>query len=140
MGVLLKEGWRPKRRVIFASWDAEEEGLIGSTEWAEQHGPELARAVAYFNMDVGVSGPNFNASAVPSLKEFLREVTKEVPSPRGPSVYDAWRESQHSAQSRTVNNGFNEQRPGAGSTTDPVRIGDLGLFTGDRQFDEGLEA
>ena len=85
MGVLLKEGWRPKRRVIFASWDAEEEGLIGSTEWAEQHGPELAHAVAYFNMDVGVSGPNFNASAVPSLKEFLREVTKEVPSPRGPS-------------------------------------------------------
>ena len=125
-GALLKEGWKPKRRIVFASWDAEEEGLIGSTEWAEAHAAELAHAVAYFNMDVGVSGPDFNASAVPSLKDFIREVTREVPSPHAASVYDAWLEMQKSKTSRAANNGFNEQRPGAGTSTDPVKIGDLG--------------
>ncbi len=126
LGTLLKEGWKPKRRLIFASWDAEEEGLIGSTEWAEQHAAELSHAVAYFNMDVGVSGPNFDSSAVPSLKEFIREVTREVPSPKGTSVCDVWREDQGSGHARGVNNGFNEKRPGAASSMDPVHIGDLG--------------
>ncbi len=126
IGVLLKEGWRPKRRIIFASWDAEEEGLIGSTEWAEAHDRELAHAAAYFNMDVGVSGPDFNASAVPSLKEFLRVITHETPSPRAASVYDGWLATQKEKSNRSANNGFNEQRPGAGSSTDPVKIGDLG--------------
>ena len=83
VGALLKQGWKPKRSVIFASWDAEEQGLIGSTEWAEEHEAELAHAVAYFNTDVGVAGKDFSASAVPSLKQFVREVTREVPSPQG---------------------------------------------------------
>ncbi len=126
IGVLLKEGWKPKRRITFASWDAEEEGLIGSTEWAEDKAAHLAGAVAYFNMDVGVSGPDFNASAVPSLKEFLRVIAHEVPSPRAASVYDGWLATQKEKSSRSANNGFNEQRPGAGSSTDPVKIGDLG--------------
>ena len=85
LGDLLKQGWKPKRRVVICSWDAEEEGLIGSTEWVEQHDAQLKHAVAYFNTDVGVSGPRFNASAVPSLKQFVREVTFEVPSPKGGS-------------------------------------------------------
>ncbi len=126
VGVLLKEGWKPKRRVVFASWDAEEEGLIGSTEWAEDHEKQLSGAAAYFNMDVGVSGPEFNSSAVPSLKDFVRAVTREVPSPKGGTVYDAWLDSQKNQRGRQANNGFNEQRPGAGTSTDPVRIGDLG--------------
>ena len=83
LGELLKQGWKPERTIVIGSWDAEEEGLMGSTEWAEQHEKILAHAVAYFNTDVGVSGPNFNAAAVPSLKQFVREVTKEVPSPKG---------------------------------------------------------
>ena len=86
VGELLRSGWKPKRTLIFGSWDAEEEGLIGSTEWAEQHEKELANAVSYFNMDVGVSGPNFGASAVPSLKQFIRDATRAVPSPSGASV------------------------------------------------------
>jgi N-acetylated-alpha-linked acidic dipeptidase len=93
VGDLLKRGWRPKRRIVFASWDAEEEGLIGSTEWAEQHSAHLKNAVAYFNTDVGVSGPNFNAAAVPSLKQFVREVTTQVPSPKGGTVYDEWKKA-----------------------------------------------
>lgn len=91
IGVLLHQGWKPKRTIIFASWDAEEEGLIGSTEWAEQYAQPLQKAVAYFNVDVAVAGPNFSADAVPSLKMFLRELTKEVPSPVSGSVYSQWK-------------------------------------------------
>jgi N-acetylated-alpha-linked acidic dipeptidase len=91
IGALLHQGWRPKRTIVFCSWDAEEEGLIGSTEWVEQQGRTLDHAVAYFNVDVAVSGPDFQASAVPSLKDFVRNVARSVPSPLGGSVYRIWR-------------------------------------------------
>jgi N-acetylated-alpha-linked acidic dipeptidase len=100
LGVLLHQGWRPRRTIVVASWDAEEEGLVGSTEWAEQHAAELAHAVAYFNTDVAVSGPDFQASAVPSLRQFVREIAREVPSPGGPvgaTVYSRWRRAQAEA-------------------------------------------
>jgi N-acetylated-alpha-linked acidic dipeptidase len=100
IGELLKTGWKPKRTIVFCSWDAEEEGLIGSTEWAEDNAERLSHAVAYFNTDVGVAGPNFDASAVPSLKDFVREVTKEVPSPKGGNVYDQWKKSEAASGSR----------------------------------------
>jgi len=93
LGELLKSGWRPKRSLVLGSWDAEEEGLIGSTEWGEQHATELERAVAYLNMDAAVSGTDFSASAVPSLKEFIRQVARDVPSPAGGTVYSVWRET-----------------------------------------------
>jgi N-acetylated-alpha-linked acidic dipeptidase len=131
VGDLLKTGWRPKRTLVFASWDAEEEGLIGSTEFAEQHAKELARAVAYFNMDVGVSGPNFAASSVPSLKQYLRDVAKSVPSPKGGSVYDQWKakeakdeEERHSHPAGAAS-GSNSPEPAASVTKD-VKVGDLG--------------
>jgi N-acetylated-alpha-linked acidic dipeptidase len=95
LGTLLKQGWHPRRTIVMASWDAEEEGLMGSTEWAEQHAAELSHAVAYLNTDVAVSGPSFNAAAVPSLRQFLREITREVPSPTGGTVYDEWRRDEH---------------------------------------------
>jgi len=91
VGALLREGWRPKRTIVFCSWDAEEEGLIGSTEWVEQHAAEMNHAVAYFNVDVAVSGPDFSASAVPSLKQFIRDLTRDVPSPAGGTVFEQWR-------------------------------------------------
>ena len=99
LGALLKQGWKPTRTIVVASWDAEEEGLMGSTEWAEQHDKVLAHAVAYLNTDVGVSGPNFTAAAVPSLMQFVREVTREVPSPKGGTVYDVWKADQQSEPS-----------------------------------------
>jgi N-acetylated-alpha-linked acidic dipeptidase len=98
IGALIRQGWRPKRTIIFASWDAEEEGLIGSTEWVEQNAKALERAVAYFNTDVAVSGADFSASAVPSLKQFVRELTRSVPSPMGGTVYQQWR-INHAADS-----------------------------------------
>jgi N-acetylated-alpha-linked acidic dipeptidase len=91
IGALLRQGWRPRRTILFCSWDAEEEGLIGSTEWVEQQGRALDHAVAYFNIDVAVSGPNFAASAVPSLREFVRGIARSVSSPLGGTVYQAWR-------------------------------------------------
>jgi N-acetylated-alpha-linked acidic dipeptidase len=97
LGDLLKQGWKPKRRIVICSWDAEEEGLMGSTEWAEMHAKELAHAVAYFNTDVGVAGPDFDASAVPSLKEFVRDVTREVSSPKGGTVYEQWAAAQQTS-------------------------------------------
>jgi N-acetylated-alpha-linked acidic dipeptidase len=126
IGTLLKSGWKPKRTIVFGSWDAEEEGLIGSTEWAEDHARQLEHAVGYMNTDVAVSGPDFSASAVPSLKQFLREVTREVPSPKGGSVYDQWKTSQATSESlRRPNNGFNQSRVSA-KTGDSVEVGDLG--------------
>ncbi len=98
IGELVKSGWRPRRTLVFGSWDGEEEGLIGSTEWGEQNAEALARAVAYFNIDVAVSGSKFGASSVPSLKQFLRDVTKSVPSPQGGTVYEVWRKSGQSGE------------------------------------------
>lgn len=126
VGDLLKGGWRPKRTIIFASWDAEEEGLIGSTEWAEAHAAELTHAVAYFNMDVGVSGPDFEASAVPSLKQFVREVTMQTPSASTGTVYEQWQLAQTEAHGKQHNSlAFNEHREGS-ADQQGVRIGDLG--------------
>jgi len=129
IGELLKSGWKPKRTMIFGSWDAEEEGLMGSTEWGEQHEADLANAVAYFNMDTAVSGPKFGASAVPSLKQFLRDVSKVVPSPKGGSLYDEWYKTAQpggdGTQSPTEAIGDIRRIPAAQTTTD-VPVGDLG--------------
>jgi N-acetylated-alpha-linked acidic dipeptidase len=119
VGALLKQGWRPKRTIIFCSWDAEEEGLIGSTEWVEQQARTLDHAVAYFNVDVAVSGPNFSASAVPSLKQFVREIARSVPSPAGGTVFDVWK-AHHSTDDE--HQGSNAP-PMEGES---VHVGDLG--------------
>lgn len=126
IGELLKQGWHPKRRVVICSWDAEEEGLMGSTEWAEQHAEHLAHAVAYFNTDVGVSGPNFNAAAVPSLKQFVREVTTEVPSPKGGTVYDQWKKDQAEGNGRRNAAPFAAASNNHARVDNDVRVGDLG--------------
>jgi N-acetylated-alpha-linked acidic dipeptidase len=89
-GELLKQGWRPKRTIVFAAWDAEEPGLFGSTEWVEQHGAELERkAAVYLNTDSNGKGW-FDASGSHSLERFMHEVARDIADPvRGKSVYDA---------------------------------------------------
>ena len=93
LGELVRSGWKPRRSILMCEWDAEEPGLIGSTLWVEENRAELqAKAVAYINTDVGVTGPNFSAAATPSLKSFIRDVTREVEDPSTKhSVYDSWR-------------------------------------------------
>ncbi|MFZ1917389.1 MAG: M28 family metallopeptidase [Terriglobales bacterium] len=128
IGELLKSGWKPKRTIVFGSWDAEEEGLIGSTEWGEDHAQDLSNAAAYFNMDVAVSGKKFGASAVPSLKEFIREITKAVPSPQGGTVFDAWKKANQPKEGSShaqESSGSNSRLPASGLRTD-VPVGDLG--------------
>jgi len=127
LGELLKSGWRPQRTIVFGSWDAEEQGLIGSTEFAEQYAKVLQHAVAYFNMDVGVAGPDFGASGVPSLKQFLRDVAHSVPSPKGGSVYEAWKTQSEAARHRreiAEEGSFAERR--AEADHGEVHVGDLG--------------
>ncbi len=123
LGELLKSGWRPKRTIVIGSWDAEEEGLIGSTEWGEDHAQELGNATAYFNMDVAVSGKKFGASGVPSLKEFIREIAKTVPSPQGGTVYEAWKKSS-AANLESNHPQETNYRPNA--MQNDVPVGDLG--------------
>jgi N-acetylated-alpha-linked acidic dipeptidase len=118
VGALVKQGWRPKRTIVFCSWDAEEEGLIGSTEWVEQHAQTLERAVAYFNTDVAVSGPNFSAAAVPSLKQFVRELSRSVPSPLGGTVFDQWKKARPESDEHSGSN--------APPMAEEVHVGDLG--------------
>jgi len=128
IGDLLKSGWKPRRTMVFCSWDAEEEGMIGSTEWGEQHARELERAAAYFNMDVGVAGPNFGASAVPALKQFVRDITKQVPSPRGGTVYQIWKDARERERVKNISPdlGGSQNRPPAAKIDTDVEVGDLG--------------
>ena len=141
VGELLKSGWKPKRTMIFCSWDGEEEGLMGSTEWAEQHESELANAPAYFNMDVAVSGPKFGASSVPSLKQFLRDIAKAVPSPKGGTVFDVWQKLDQSiapsTQSPSEAVGDSRRLPAASDKSD-VPVGDLGSGSDYSAFQQHL--
>ncbi|KAK1837210.1 hypothetical protein QBC39DRAFT_336472 [Podospora conica] len=94
-GEAMKQGWKPLRTIVFASWDGEEYGLIGSTEWVEEYLPWINKAnVAYLNVDVAANGPNFEASASPLLNRVIYEATRSVQSPnqtvRGQTVYDTW--------------------------------------------------
>jgi N-acetylated-alpha-linked acidic dipeptidase len=117
LGELLKQGWKPRRTIIFCSWDAEEYGLIGSTEYAEELAGDLReKAVAYLNLDAAVSGPNFGASSVPSLWKLMRAVTRDVKDPKsGKTVYQQW-------QDQARENRPEDQRATAGE----ARIGALG--------------
>jgi N-acetylated-alpha-linked acidic dipeptidase len=89
----VKAGFRPKRTIVFATWDAEEWGLLGSSEYVEDDSLRLLRGgVAYLNQDVAAQGIQFDGSGSPSLRPMLREVARQVPDPSGKgSVYAQWR-------------------------------------------------
>ena len=93
LGKMAKEGVKPKRTIKIAHWDAEEVGLMGSTEWVEQFRDELtAKGVAYLNADAAVSGRSFGGAASPTLKGVLIEAAKAVTYPdSAKTVYDMWK-------------------------------------------------
>jgi N-acetylated-alpha-linked acidic dipeptidase len=96
LAAMLKDGWHPKRTIKFALWDGEEFGLLGSTEWVEKHGTDLAEhAVAYINTDATGKG-TLGASGSPTLEQFLTEVARDTPDPEAPdkSVLDTAREKK----------------------------------------------
>ncbi len=96
LGELAEEGVRPKRTIVFASWDAEEFGILGSTEWVEDLKTELQeKTVAYLNVDIAATGGRFYVSATPSLRELIRDVTENVIDPRTlKPVYENWKTKQ----------------------------------------------
>ncbi len=88
-GALLKTGWKPKRTIVYTSWDGEEPGLLGSTEWAETHADELkAKAIVYINTDGNGRG-FFRAEGSHAFQHFINEVSADVKDPQtGVSVRD----------------------------------------------------
>ena len=92
LGKMASNGMGPDRSILIAHWDAEEHGVIGSTEWVEHFKTELqAKAIAYINLDAAVSGKRFSAASSPSLKGILAESTKLVDYPYSDkTVYEEW--------------------------------------------------
>ncbi len=126
LGQLKQQGVRPRRTMVVCSWDGEEVGLTGSTEWGEQFADELRqKAVAYINVDEATSGPDFHGQAVASLAPMLVEATKSLQDPSGKSLYDAWkvtvereRQGKQSTQfsdSGVASNTLADTRIGSGS-------------------------
>ncbi|KAL6519282.1 hypothetical protein OROGR_018602 [Orobanche gracilis] len=88
LALLMRLGWNPRRTIVLCSWDAEEFGMIGSTEWVEQNLVNLgSKAVAYLNVDCAVQGPGLFVSATPQLDDLLVEVAKQVKDPDSENVY-----------------------------------------------------
>jgi N-acetylated-alpha-linked acidic dipeptidase len=89
MGALLRQGWRPRRTIVFAAWDGEEPMLLGSTEWVEAHAAELERhAVAYVNSDVNGRG-FLQVDGSPTLERLISDVARDVPDPE--TKMSAWK-------------------------------------------------
>ncbi|MDP9264980.1 MAG: M20/M25/M40 family metallo-hydrolase [Chloroflexota bacterium] len=109
----VKAGMRPKRTLVFATWDAEEWGVIGSTEFVEDDSLRLQRGgVAYLNQDGVAGGSHFGGGGSPSLRSTLRDVAREIADPGGGgSIYDVWRKSHVIADSLEPEMGD----PGGGS-------------------------
>lgn len=101
VAALAKRGMRPKRTLVFATWDAEEWGLVGSTEYVEDDSLRLLRgAVAYLNQDVAAQGPSFGGGGSPSLRATLRSIARAVDDPSGKgTIYDVWRRASNVADS-----------------------------------------
>jgi N-acetylated-alpha-linked acidic dipeptidase len=127
LGELKKQGIRPRRTLVVCSWDGEEIGLTGSTEWGEQFAEELRqKAVAYINVDEATSGPNFHGQAVASLVPMLEESTRSLRDPSGKTLYDAWKatvererkggtQSSQFSSSGVINETLADTRIGSGS-------------------------
>jgi len=119
LGILYKQGWRPKRTIIYAAWDGEEPGLLGSTEWVETHADELkAHAVAYLNSDSNGRG-YLDIEGSHSLEKFINGVAMDVEDPE--SGASSWKRTQASR----ILNGSPEIRREARDRED-LRIGALG--------------
>ena len=119
MGELRKQGWSPKRTIVYAAWDGEEPGLLGSTEWVETHGDDLKQhAVVYINSDGNGRG-FFNAAGSHSLERFVNGVAREISDPE--AAVSIWKRRQ----ARSIIRGTSEERKDARERPD-FRIGALG--------------
>jgi len=123
LGQLKQQGMRPRRTLVVCSWDGEEVGLTGSTEWGEQFVGELRqKAVAYINVDEATSGPNFHGQAVASLAPMLAETTRSLQDPSGKSLYEAWKQTVDRERAGQQSTQFSSSGV-AGETLADTRIG-----------------
>ena len=139
LGQLARDGWRPKRSILFASWDAEEFTLTSSTEWGEEHEAKLRdNAVAYLNVDSAASGPNFAAAAVPSLNRLIAESAQMVRDPRMRIPIPAAARSRRAEERGALPTGSGDElvnnRLGSGSDY-TVFLNFLGIPIADLSFD-----
>ncbi len=106
LGKMAKMGIYPRRSIKLAHWDAEEEGVIGSTEWVEQMKQELgAKAIAYINLDGAVSGRDFGASAAPSLKQIVIESAAQITYPdSAKNLLTIWSAKEKNSQEPPLGN------------------------------------
>jgi N-acetylated-alpha-linked acidic dipeptidase len=133
LGDLKKTGWRPRRSVLFASWDAEEFSLTSSTEWGEQHAQRLRdHAVAYVNVDSAVSGQDLAAAAVPSLNALIESAARVVRDPATRLTLAA-RARTASASSADTPSTLVDNRLGGGSDY-AVFLNHLGVPVADLSF------
>ena len=119
LGQLVKQGWRPQRTIVYAAWDGEEQGLLGSTEWVEHHEAELRdKAVVYINTDGNGRG-FLNAGGSHALEPLVNAVAKEIEDPD--TKASVWKRMQ----ARTIAAGPPAQRNEARTRSD-LRISALG--------------
>ena len=124
LGELKTKGVRPRRTLVVCSWDGEEVGLTGSTEWGEQFADELrAKAVAYINVDEATSGPNFHGQAVASLAPMLEETTRTLQDPSGKTLYEAWKETVEREKKEGQQSGQFSDSGASNQTLADTRIG-----------------
>ncbi len=99
IGSAAKGGWKPRRTLVYASWDAEEYGLVGSTEWAEEHAREVDQKVALLlNVDSAVSGPDLDMGGVPSLRDLALDAAGAITDLRtGRSLRAIWTDGRRAA-------------------------------------------
>jgi N-acetylated-alpha-linked acidic dipeptidase len=122
LGQLAQQGMRPRRTIVVCSWDGEEVGLTGSTEWGEQFAKELRdKGVAYINVDEATSGPNFHGQAIASLSPMLEETTRSLQDPSGKTLYEAWKATAEREKGAAQSGPFNSGA--ANSTLTDTRIG-----------------
>jgi N-acetylated-alpha-linked acidic dipeptidase len=139
LGQLRRDGWRPKRSILFASWDAEEFTLTSSTEWGEQHAHRLRRdVVAYLNVDSAASGSRFAATAVPALNRLIAEAAGAVRDPIAGIPVSAISRERRARSRGALPTGSSESlvdnRLGSGSDY-TVFLNHLGIPVADLTFD-----
>jgi N-acetylated-alpha-linked acidic dipeptidase len=154
LGALAKNGWRPRRSIVLCSWDGEEYGLLGSTEYAEGAAEELAvKAAAYLNVDVAVAGRSFRVNGSQSLSDVILEALADVPDPSHAGSVFAVTRAHALAEGRADWARLNRERrwrgeperpftvsvPSLGSGSDYTAFLDhLGVASADLRF-EGLQ-
>src|SRR5690606_30996658 len=118
VGQLAADGWRPRRTLVYAGWDAEEPALLGSVEWAEHHADELrGKAVAYINTDSNVRGV-LNAGGSHTLERMVNEIARDVDDPRRENILERMRATAALGGDTAVLSGSDVRLAALGSGSD----------------------